>query len=621
MKIFFPYETRDGQQEAIDFITSNLGRNICINASTGFGKTPVILSTLLPHTEKGDKVIWLSRTGTETDRPIEELKTINEKFGTKLFGLSFRGKKDMCLLIKDEDIPDPEHADVNYFCKAKKRTCEYYANLKEGMDDFLMQDSPKSFSELLKFAKDNSICPYFLQYYLLSHADVLSINYNQILNEEMSFAINSMMPFGKSFLVVDEAHNLQFFASGMNSRRFSVGSIENSVKEAFKLEERDSKFVAEYLESFREKIEDECRNYKGEDEFAINDFLKKIDIREFSGMLSTIRDFGNKVRRRQLNEGKLPHSSLYHFASFWEAALDNKETNGVAFVIYNGEGKPLLEMWDMRCRETLKDRWGRFKSVVFSSGTLEPMDAFAEVIGLEDYAGRSFRLPYEDGNVKSVIVKGLTTKGERMSEEMKGAYLGAMKDFVKAIDGNVIIFSASYRIQNELLAGIRKIAEDFGRRCFVEQKGMDGDSAARMLNEYKACATKKEKGVLCATMQGRFAEGVDLPGREVDAIFVVGIPFDSVSIKTKLYLRYYQQVYGDEKGKYYAYVVPALRRVSQALGRALRSKDDKVVFVLGDQRYLYRKYLELLPAFVKDTFKITNLQDFGDRIVDCAKIL
>ncbi|MEM3506273.1 MAG: hypothetical protein QW589_03590 [Candidatus Bathyarchaeia archaeon] len=44
--------------------------------------------------KRGYRIIWAVRTGTETDRPIEELKTICKTFNLEeLFGLSFRGKK------------------------------------------------------------------------------------------------------------------------------------------------------------------------------------------------------------------------------------------------------------------------------------------------------------------------------------------------------------------------------------------------------------------------------------------------------------------------------------------------------------------------------------------------
>ncbi|MEM3754156.1 MAG: helicase C-terminal domain-containing protein [Candidatus Bathyarchaeia archaeon] len=89
-----------------------------------------------------------------------------------------------------------------------------------------------------------------------------------------------------------------------------------------------------------------------------------------------------------------------------------------------------------------------------------------------------------------------------------------------------------------------------------------------MLEEFKSYAYKANKGVLCASMGGRFAEGADFSGKELEGIFLVGIPFDRITNKIKLYIEYYQKMYGKEKGKFYAYVFPAIKRASQSLGRA-----------------------------------------------------
>jgi DNA excision repair protein ERCC-2 len=129
------------------------------------------------------------------------------------------------------------------------------------------------------------------------------------------------------------------------------------------------------------------------------------------------------------------------------------------------------------------------------------------------------------------------------------------------------------------------------------------------LEGFKACAAKRRKGLLLATMQGRFAEGADFPGKELEGIFIVGVPFDRMTMRTKLYLNYYKDLYGREKGNLYAYVIPALKRTSQALGRCLRSKQDRAVFVLGDRRYSSEGFLKILPDYIKGTATIGRCKD------------
>lgn len=112
----FPYRFREGQEEALDFVRSNFPRkNICLDAATGFGKTPIILSVLLTDDWP---VIWAVRTGNETDRPVEELKAMNEASDENFFGFSYREKRDMCLLARDRDIES--YRGVSTLCDREK---------------------------------------------------------------------------------------------------------------------------------------------------------------------------------------------------------------------------------------------------------------------------------------------------------------------------------------------------------------------------------------------------------------------------------------------------------------------------------------------------------------------
>ena len=84
-------------------------------------------------------------------------------------------------------------------------------------------------------------------------------------------------------------------------------------------------------------------------------------------------------------------------------------------------------------------------------------------------------------------------------------------------------------------------------------------------------------------------------------------------------MRYYQELYGAEKGYFYGYVLPALRRASQAIGRALRSLDDRAVIVCGDWRYA--NYLDLLPDYVARTLVRAESPELGGVILRAKREL
>jgi len=309
------------------------------------------------------------------------------------------------------------------------------------------------------------------------------------------------------------------------------------------------------------------------------------------------------VRRRRLAEGKAPRSSLYRLSRFWASVLENLGVEGVVFLASKEKGRNLVvELWDMRASEILQDVWSNFHRCIFCSGTIKPIDPFAEIIGLQRYSGKIFPSPFTEKNSLSLITQDLTTEGEELGADMTKSYIDRINTFIGSLNTNVAIFSASYRIQDTLLQhGLEETVKENGRRFFLEYQGMSGKLSRTILDDFKACAYGDERGVLCATMTGRYAEGADFPGKELEGAFLVGVPFDRMTTRTRLYLEYYQRIYGKGKGTFYAYILPALKRTSQSLGRALRSKEDRAVFILGDRRY--KRFISLLPDFVQKNVK------------------
>jgi len=611
--MIFPYRFREGQKDLYEWIIKNVDKgNLCIQAPTGFGKTPIILSSLL---EKGRRIIWVVRTGTETDRPIEELREIVEKKNYDFKGISFRGKKDMCLYVKEKLLDrDLDYDDVSFFCERNRKNCPYYSNLK---DFKFIPEKPLLYSEILEYSKRHGICPYYYQRMIIPYMDVLSVNYNYILVEGIKYSLKRLMDFHDSYLVVDEAHNLQFSVMNLNSDRITLNSLKNAVDE---IEKIDDERRIDALKTIRSM------------EIALSSIIgkkreKKIDLDEFLNYISKDEDeifikidnlisLGQKVRSMKIKEGKRPSSSIYHLGKFLSDSID-LNVEGVAFFVSKERKNIIFERWDMRASEALKDLWQEFKSSVFMSGTLEPVDAFSEVIGLKNYKSYKASFNFKPENVESLILKGVSTKGERISREMVGKYKEIVLKFIKNFsDRNIAIFSSSYRIQNEILS---LLPEKIESRIFVEREGMGGEESRKILDSFKKCANEDKKGVLFATASGRFAEGADFPGKELEAIMLIGIPFEKLTLKTKTYIEYYEKIYGENKGKYYAYIVPAMRRASQSLGRLIRSQDDKGIFILADERYQKDQYFSLLPDFVKINYRIIDHSSLEEEILKLKK--
>ena len=622
---YFPYEPRPGQEALVRFIGREVGegRHVCVHASTGFGKTPAILAALLPLVRHGGAIVWAVRTGTETDRPIEELKVINERLGSDFLGLSYRGKRDMCLLARDLEFEDLAYEDVSFLCKHKVKggECEYYLNFHSSFEgrDFMR---PMLYSEILRECEERAICPYLVQRELLPIAQVVALNYNYIVGEALAWTIKRVVPFKRSFLVVDEAHNLQQACSSLNSIRITLGTAERALREMERFKSPHAGEVVEFLQALRAQLEREGERLEREEvELDVEKFLsslasqraKKVD--ELRGWFDLVGRYGDEVRKLQLGAGERPRSSLHRLGEFGQAMCVSAGVDGIAFLASKEGGSPSFELWDMRSSEVLAPRWEEFLACVFCSGTLEPVKAFAETVGLEGYKGKSLSSHYDLSRIRALVLRELSTRGEELPREMAERYVRVLGQLIEQANVNLAIFCASYRIQADLIrAGLKRVVERSKRQFFQEVRGMTGDESREVLDAFKRCSKKKLRGVLCASASGRFAEGADFPGEELEAIFLVGIPFERVTARTQLYIDYYERLYGKQKGRYYSYVVPALRRASQALGRALRSEHDRALLICGDERYADRRFFYLLPDYVRGRCEVIRPEQLPAKV-------
>jgi DNA excision repair protein ERCC-2 len=71
-----------------------------------------------------------------------------------------------------------------------------------------------------------------------------------------------------------------------------------------------------------------------------------------------------------------------------------------------------------------------------------------------------------------------------------------------------------------------------------------------------------------------------------------------------------------DNGFDYAYTYPGLNKVIQAVGRVIRTKTDRGVALLLDDRFTTRKYLRLYPKFWSHLSVCNDMVELGKMIKD-----
>ncbi|WP_459887614.1 ATP-dependent DNA helicase [Halostagnicola bangensis] len=229
-----------------------------------------------------------------------------------------------------------------------------------------------------------------------------------------------------------------------------------------------------------------------------------------------------------------------------------------------------------------------FGGGVLMSATLEPMDAFTEVAGLEylereedrPVTKRQYGLHFPAENRESFAVAAPKFTYEnrgRAGEEnpTRRSYVDALEQ-VADLPGNVLVGMPSYA-EAEWAAGA--LEDRIAKPVLVDASSSD-DTTQSLKDEFFSGEGK----VLVTSLRGTLTEGVDYRGDRLSAAVVCGVPIvNTSSPRTKAVRRAYDDEFGD--GFEYALTVPAVRKARQAIGRVVRSPEDVGVRVLLDERY------------------------------------
>jgi len=233
------------------------------------------------------------------------------------------------------------------------------------------------------------------------------------------------------------------------------------------------------------------------------------------------------------------------------------------------------------------ERLDEFGGGVLMSATLEPLDVFAEVTGLDHLRSeadrpvveRTYGLEFPASNRASFALAApkFTHDGRGPSSEAtptRRAHARAIRQ-VAETPGNVLVGMPSYREAEwaaSTLDGIDKPV--------LLDEATDDVATERLKREF----FDGEPKVLVTSLRGTLTEGVDYRGDRLSAAVVCGVPIiNTASPRTRAVRAAYERAFGD--GFEYALAVPAVRKARQAIGRVIRGPDERGVRVLCDERY------------------------------------
>ncbi len=606
---FMPYRPRGCQMDIIqDMVTAlDNGRHFVMESGTGTGKTIISLAAGLDHaTRTGKTIVYLTRTISQSDQVMRELRSISKI--KPITGVAITGRAKSCPLfrgVKDyENIPSNV---LSLMCEdareksihGKAGGCRYFDRLQNALPQiqhYVETEFPTS-DELDAFCVRLQACPYEAKKALMKDARVVAAPYVHILDPDIRDSLMTNLDRQDDpeslLIIVDEAHNLVDAARESESFTIDRSMVDNAIDECttFRTQPliwndvRVSEFLT-YLKVCIRSIANKLIAFDSKEKTAvikdnfIEDSLKQkfcMSQTDLEAAIETAIEIGEARTEALMEAGENRISDVELVASFLKDWCQSASERYVRTVKADADGE-YLRAYCINPRD-ISMFLNSTKGTVHMSGTLQPLDQYARVIGLSaNCTFRKYPSPFPPENRKVVYTEDLTTRYQDLKSNpaMKQKLEHTIAELCNSVDKNTLVFFTSYASMNSM-RGYMETHID--KRLYWEESRKNLENA-RSLSTFRS----RRDGVLFCVMGGKFAEGIDFPGEELCFAIVVGIPYPPPSPELTAMSDMFDAKYGSGKGWTYCSAVPAQRKMKQAIGRLIRTETDRGMAVILDNR-------------------------------------
>ena len=618
---YLPYAPRGCQLDIISDIRNALdeGRHIIIESGTGTGKTIVSLSAGLEHAKKtGKKIIYLTRTISQSDQVMRELKAISRV--KNVSGLTVTGRNKSCPLFrgtKDYETLSPKV--LSMMCEEKRSKsiknqaggCRYYDRIKTETDNvlnYLLNEFPTS-DDLDKYCERIGVCPYEMKKQLMKKVDVVAVPYVHILSSDIRTNLMTNLGVEESpesvLLIVDEAHNLVDAARDQESFTINKDMVDNAIDECSTMKGDPTVWqevtLKEFLMYFKNCIRNVATEKLGLNEKEVvltDDYIEQRMMSKFSmktqdldAAIERVIDFGEARTEILMERGDNRVSEIQTLGVAMNDWCSSASDRFVRSLKIDQDGEYL----SAKCIDPYEISLflNSIPGAIHMSGTLQPLDQYARVLGLKGNPRfRMYPSPFPPENKSVLYVNDVTTQQKEMQKDpsMQNRIERYISMLCNSVEKNTLVFFTSYYFMRMMRPYLET---HISKNLYWEES-----KNQRKTMENLAAFRNGRNGVFFSVMGGSVAEGMDFPGEELCFAIIVGIPYPPPSSEQKAMSAMFDQRYGAGKGWIYTSEVPALRKMKQAIGRLIRTETDRGMAVILDSRA--SRYVKQLDARLSD---------------------
>lgn len=577
----FPFARyREGQREMARRVYRAIRerRTLFLEAPTGLGKT---MGTIYPAVRalpllEGGRVFFLTAKTPGRHAAAAALDALRRS-GARLRSVALTAKQTICFST-DPGGCDPRACPfaLGYHDRIRPAVAALLA--KETMDRAAVEE----------VARAHTVCPFELSLDASSWSDVVVGDFNHLFDPSARLQRHFGAGPTDHVALVDEAHNLVDRSRDMHSAALAPeqlvvggGAVRAKGGAAAR---RALAEAAEALRSISSGPTDETPEHH-DGKFRLEG-LSSSAVKACRAASSALENVLTGIR---------PGAGFSGWIEPWFALQDwlraAEAFDETCHAIRTPDGGVSIFCADPSAR-LRKDVEG-LKSAVFFSATLSPADYFSDLLGGKpDDEFAAFDSPFDPQRMRlRVLPRDVTFKARAAS---LAAVAGDIVAHVDSVPGNHLVFCPSMGYLAALRAELEKLAPGF--EVIAQEASMREQDRRDFLEKFQPGS----RVLALAVIGGIFAEGVDLPGERLKAVTVVGTGLPRLSLERDLLRGHFEKTRG--RGFDYAYRIPGMQRVQQAVGRLIRTEEDSGSALLIDGRFLDPRQRSLFPAWWQPEF-------------------
>ena len=579
----FPFPYREGQREIVSGVyhTVSSKKTLFVQAPTGVGKT---MSAIFPSVRaigegKGETLFYLTAKTITGTVAWEAFHTLREN-GLKFKVTAITAKEKLCFLDSPECTPEK--------CPYAKG---HFDRVNDAVYELWTTEEVYSREVIRAHAEKWQVCPFEMCLDLSVWVDGVICGYNYAFDPNVHlkrfFGENIS---GDYIFLIDEAHNLVERGREMYSAEISrqtLFTLRKKIRKHFpKLARALDKASRQMLE-----LEEDLKASQNPYQVLSNPGVLPVTFLTISGELEEILEEKNleEELRKEILE-------FYFVVRDFLNVSELVDENYVVYTECFGENDFRLRLFCVNPAANLSEYLKKGRSAVFFSATLFPMLYYRELLTTEtDAYGIYVQSPFSAKNRRILIGSDVSSRYTRRNHTEYRKIAEYISRCVWQRQGNYMVFFPSYRLMEDVYQVYEEEFSVDWVRCIRQNSDMTEREREEFLEEFQS-----REGTLVGfcVLGGIFSEGVDLTGESLIGAIIVGTGLPQIGSEREILKEYYDRK--KQSGFDYAYRYPGMNKVLQAAGRVIRTKEDRGVILLLDDRFLGRDYGEIFPREWKD---------------------